>query len=67
MKKYLNYALGYAIAAIAGGVFYREFTKMNDFTGVTVLGKVHTHFFLLGMFVFLIVSLFAASSTFNVV
>lgn len=60
MKKYLNFALGYAIAAMAGGVFYREFTKMNDFTGATVLGKVHTHFFLLGMFVFLIVALFAA-------
>ena len=60
MKKYLNFALGYAIAAMAGGVFYREFTKMNGFTGVTVLGKVHTHFFLLGMTVFLIVALFAA-------
>ena len=60
MKKYLNYSLGYAIAAMAGGVFYREFTKMNGFTGTTVLGKVHTHFFLLGMLMFLIVALFAA-------
>ena len=33
MKKYLNYALGYAVAAMAGGVFYREFTKFNGFTG----------------------------------
>ena len=40
-----------------GGVFYREFTKFNDFTGVTVLGKVHTHLFLLGMLMFLIVAL----------
>ncbi|MDD2354962.1 MAG: DUF2871 domain-containing protein [Lachnospiraceae bacterium] len=60
MKKYLNYALGYAIAAMAGGVFYREFTKWNGFTGVTALGKVHAHLFLLGMMVFLIVALFAA-------
>lgn len=59
MKKYLNFSLGYAIAAMAGGIFYREFTKWNDFTGVTMLGKVHTHLFLLGMIVFLFVSLFA--------
>ena len=60
MKKYLNFSLGYAIAAMAGGVFYREFTKFNGFTGVTALGKVHTHLFLLGMLVFLVVALFAA-------
>ena len=59
MKKYLNTALIYAIAAMAGGVFYREFTKYHDFTGVTALGKVQTHLFLLGMLVFLIVALFA--------
>ncbi|MEG1639966.1 MAG: DUF2871 domain-containing protein [Ruthenibacterium sp.] len=60
MKKYLNFSLGYAIAAMVGGVFYREFTKFNDFTGVTALGKVHTHLFILGMMLFLIVALFAA-------
>ncbi|MGN1368306.1 MAG: DUF2871 domain-containing protein [Aristaeellaceae bacterium] len=59
MKKYLNLSLGYAIAAMAGGVFYREFTKLNGFTGVTMLGKVHPHLFLLGMMVFLLVALFA--------
>ena len=60
MKKYLNISFVYAIAAMAGGVFYREFAKWNGFEGVTALGKVHTHLFLLGMTVFLIVSLFAA-------
>lgn len=60
MKKYLNLSLIYAIAAMAGGVFYREFTKFNGFAGVTALGKVHTHLFLLGMLVFLVVALFAA-------
>lgn len=60
MKKYVNYALGYAIAAMIGGVFYREFTKFSGFTGVTALGKVHTHLFLLGMVVFLLVALFSA-------
>lgn len=60
MKKYLNISLIYAIAAMAGGVFYREFTKFRGFTGATALGKVHTHLFLLGMVVFLLVALFAA-------
>lgn len=60
MKKYLNISLIYAIAAMIGGVFYREFTKFNNFTEVTALGKVHTHLFLLGMVVFLLVALFAA-------
>ena len=53
MKKYLNLSLAYAVAAMAGGVFYREFTKLNGFVGVTALGKVHTHLFLLGTMVFL--------------
>lgn len=65
MKKYLNISLIYAIVAMAGGVFYREFTKLNGFSGVTALGKVHTHLFLLGMIMFLIVALFAAHSQLN--
>lgn len=60
MKKCLSISLVYAIAAMAGGVFYREFTKLNGFDGVTVLGKVHTHLFLLGMMIFLIAALFCA-------
>ena len=60
MKKYLNIAFAYAIAAMVGGVFYREFTKYSGFTGVTALGKVHAHLFLLGMLVFLVVALYGA-------
>ena len=60
MKRYLNLSLVYAVAAMAGGVFYREFTKLNNFDGVTALGKVHAHLFLLGTMVFLLVALFAA-------
>ena len=60
MKRYLNIALAYALAAMAGGVFYREFTKYSGFTGVTALGKVHAHLFLLGMLVFLVVALYGA-------
>lgn len=59
MKKYLNIAMGYAIAAMAGGVFYREFTKWNHFSGITMLSKVHAHLFMLGMMVFLLVALFS--------
>ncbi|MGM9619635.1 MAG: DUF2871 domain-containing protein [Oscillospiraceae bacterium] len=60
MKKYLNISFAYAIAAMAGGVFYREFTKFSGYTGVTALGRVHTHLFLLGMLPFLVVALYAA-------
>ena len=50
MKKLLNTSMAYMIAALAGGVFYREFTKFNGYAGETALGKVHTHLFVLGMF-----------------
>ena len=58
MKKYLNISLLYAIAAMVAGVFYREFTKLQQFSGVTTLGKVHVHLFLLGMIIFMLVALF---------
>ena len=49
MKRYINTALLYAILAMAGGVFYREFTKFSGFTAKTTLSVVHAHYFLLGM------------------
>ena len=51
MKKCLNLSLVYAIA-VWRRRFYREFAKWNGYTGVTALGKVHTHLFLLGMVLF---------------
>lgn len=57
MKRYMNASLVYAILAMAGGVFYREFTKFNDFSAKTTLGVVHTHYFLLGMVLFLLLLL----------
>ena len=54
MKRYINTALLYAILAMAGGVFYREFTKLNGFTAKTTLAVVHTHYLLLGMVFFLL-------------
>lgn len=60
MKRHIKIALVYAVLAMVCGVFYREFTKAYEFTGVTSLGKVHTHLFMLGMVVFLLFALFDA-------
>lgn len=57
MKTMYNHAFSYAIAGIIGGVFFREFTKWNGFTGMTALAKVHGHLFILGMLFFLIVAI----------
>lgn len=54
MKKYINMALVYTIVGLVFGVFYREFTKLNGFTGKTVLSVMHTHYLMLGMFFFLV-------------
>ncbi len=54
MKKLWNTAFIYALLAMAGGVFYREFTKWNGFSGRTALSFVHTHLFILGMLFFLL-------------
>ena len=62
MKKLLNMALGYTVAAMVAGVFYREFTKFNNFTADTTLSVLHTHLFSLGMIIFLILALFALNS-----
>ena len=53
-KRYLNTAFAYAIVAMVLGVFYREFTKFTGFTGLTRLSVMHTHYFMLGMFFFLV-------------
>lgn len=65
MKRYINTAVLYAIFAMAGGVFYREFTKLNGFTGKTTLSIVHTHYFLLGMVFFLLLFLLEKSISFT--
>lgn len=54
MKRYMNTALLYAILAMVGGVFYREFIKFHGFTAKTTLSVVHTHYFLMGMVFFLL-------------
>ena len=65
MKRYMNMALLYAVLAMVGGVFYREFTKFNGFTSKTTLGVVHTHYFLMGMVFFLLLLLLEKSFSFT--
>ena len=65
MKRYMNTALLYAILAMVGGVFYREFTKFVGFTGKTTLSVVHTHYFMLGMALFLLLLLLEKSVSFT--
>ena len=63
MKRYMNLALVYSILAMAGGVFYREFTKWNGFTGKTTLAVNHLHLFALGTLLFLVLALFAKTTS----
>ena len=65
MKRYMNLALLYAVLAMVGGVFYREFTKFNGFTAKTTLGVVHAHYFLMGMVFFLLLLLLEKSFSFT--
>ncbi len=65
MKRYMNSALLYAVLAMAGGVFYREFTRFHGFTDKTTLSVVHTHYFLLGMVFFLLLLLLEKNFSFT--
>lgn len=55
MKKYLNMATIYLIMGLLSGVFFREFTKFNNFEGKTSLGVVHTHILVLGFLMMIMV------------
>ncbi len=57
MKRFAKLSFFYSMFGLLLGVFYREFTKLNDFTGKTVLGGLHTHALVLGSLFFLIVLL----------
>lgn len=56
-RKFVKTSFFYMILAMISGVFFREFTKYNSFFGVTSLGKLHVHLFVLGMIFFLIVTI----------
>ena len=65
MRRYGTTAVVYTVLALAGGVFYREFTKFQDFAGKTTLSVIHTHYFLLGMVLFLLLALLERSFSFT--
>lgn len=62
MKKYLNYSFIYAILALISGVFFREYTKMNNFAGKTQLSFAHVHLFALGTIFVIVIGLLALFS-----
>ncbi len=64
MKHTLHSAWCYAVLALLGGVFFREFTKFYGFTGKTTLSVIHTHYFVLGTFFFLLLFLLARTTSF---
>ncbi|HUR07805.1 MAG TPA: DUF2871 domain-containing protein [Nonomuraea sp.] len=55
MRKSFYAAHAYMILGVVSGLYYREFTKINDFDGRTQLALIHTHLLALGMLGFLIV------------
>ena len=57
MKRLKNASIVYGVLGLIGGVFYREFIKLNGFSTYTSLSVVHTHYFMLGMMFFLILAL----------
>lgn len=65
IKKYLNLAITYAIVAMVFGVFYREYTKLSGFVGITRLSSLHGHYFALGLFFFLFLTVFEKLFTFS--
>lgn len=54
LKKLYWASLIFAILGLAGGLFFREYTKAYGFSGYTELAVLHTHLLTLGMFGMLI-------------
>ena len=54
-EKIFKTSFFYSILAMISGVFYREFTKFQGFTGKTSLSVTHVHLFALGAAMFLMV------------
>ena len=58
MRKLFYAATAYLVLGLASGLYYREFTKSNNYTaadGFTQLSVLHTHLLTLGVIVLLIV------------
>ena len=49
-EKIMKRSYVFAILALVAGVFYREFTKFQGFTGKTSMAVMHTHLLMMGTF-----------------
>ena len=49
IRRYVNLSVAYALLGMAGGVFYREYTKFSGYAGQTSLCFMHAHYLVLGM------------------
>lgn len=58
-KFLINIAIIYFILSMAGGVFYREFTKFYAYSMPTVLSVIHPHLLILGTLLFIILAVIA--------
>lgn len=58
MKKAYKIAAAYLVFGLIAGLFTHEATYWANFTGETVLSLVHTHAFVLGTAVFVLLPLF---------
>lgn len=54
VKTLYNLALTWLILGLVSGVFYREWTKLAEFTGATQLSTLHTHMLALGLIMHLV-------------
>ena len=65
MRHLFYAAFASMLVGVASGLFYREFTKLNDFPegAPTQLGLVHTHLLVLGFVVYLVVMLLEKAFT----
>lgn len=63
MRKLYFAVVAYTVLGLAAGLYYRELTKAQDFTGSTQLSVVHTHLLTLGTIFLLVVLLLEKAFT----
>ncbi len=52
---------------MAGGVFYREFTKFYAYSMPTVLSVIHPHLLILGTLLFIILAVIAKVQIYKII
>lgn len=55
----------YTVLAMIWGVFYRELTKINDYTGLTTLPVAHARYFVFGTMFFLLLGVVSTCGHFK--